>query len=366
MKAKLIILICALQAAFGQGSYAQYYIEQTDMLIIGTDIRVYFDTSGSPLNFGGWGTGLNWDFTSISSDAYFDNIITTPAGKYKANVFPTATTAVERPGLNTAYYENLSTHARFLGAVFTGIDSSVYLYNYIIMNYPSKYNDEFSDTGVQSKTQVIALGFDPDGPGPHPFVDSMTTFRQQYNYYHIDGFGSVKTPSGQYDAYRQFNKITNIDSSFMYANGSWQIISPTLSSMLSRPVAKVDTLFNYSWLTKGKSWPVAIIEFDLHNNNKILTAQYADVGPVGIAGNENESSIKLYPNPANAVVSVSGLPSNVAMVIYSTSGQQVQRVNLNKGPVSVIDVGALETGSYIVNFYDVSGTLLEMKTLVIE
>jgi hypothetical protein len=371
MKTRSYLALCALLVTFGSSLRAQYYIEQNDMLIIGTTIIVYHDTLPPSLDFAsGGGSGMTWDFSGIGSDGYYSHEIIPPAGQVRSNKFPSATTAVimtddKQNEISTSYYNNGPSNARFLASIFTIIDSSIFRYNYIQIKYPAQLSDTHRDTGDLNRMNVIALGFDPDGPGTHPFVDSMALYRNEYTYYIIDGFGTVKTPAGDFDAYRQYNEFIFLDSMKMYANGSWQLISPTLSSLLSMSPVTMDTLWSYTWLTKGKSWPVATIEFDANDNNKILTAQWADVSPSSVEGIELSESILAFPNPSSNVLTISELPAMAFLHLFSINGEEVLIVKLDKG-TSNIDVSALKPGTYLLKIMDMNGKLLTSKKVVVD
>jgi len=342
--------------------FSQITITQSDLMIVGTDINMYLDTNAPSLDFMGSATNQNWDFSTVVSDIIIQSDIVSPTGQAKANLFPTATAAIHRFGFNTQYYENTNNAGIFLGTVITVLDTQVYYQNYNILEYPATLGSQYMDAGDKNKGIVFPLGFDPDLTGPHPFVDSTTSFSVEYYESNIDAYGMVKTPVAEYNVLRQYITITTIDSAFMYANGKWQPMSALLAGFLNKPLAKVDTTFAYGWIAKGMSLPVCNIEFDPNNNNKILTVQWTNLIPVGIAENKATLPFEVYPNPADDVLNIknTGMES-MTFRILSQGGEEVVRGVLENSVEIKIDF--LAPGIYFLRVENNKGEI-EVRKIV--
>lgn len=75
-----------------------------------------------------------------------------------------------------------------------------------------------------------------------------------------------------------------------------------------------------------------------------------------------DGSIKLYPNPARDVVTVS-IPENKEMMIYSLSGVQLMKAQLAAGTQDV-NLEGLLSGSYVVRFTGLDGNTSSSKLVV--
>lgn len=75
-----------------------------------------------------------------------------------------------------------------------------------------------------------------------------------------------------------------------------------------------------------------------------------------------DGSIKLYPNPARDIVTVS-IPENKEMMIYSLSGVQLMKAQLAAG-IQDVNLEGLQSGSYVVRFTGLNGNASSSKLVV--
>lgn len=340
---------------------AQLTLTHNDMMIVGTQIDLFYDTTGPVLDLGMAGSGQLWDFASVTPSMQFNSDIVSPVGTIGEHEFPTANAVIHRIGINTQYYENTPTELIYLGAVVTVLDTFFYHYNYNTLTYPVSMGTSFSDVGDRNLVYSYPLGIDPDQAGPHPMVDSLAVFAVTVREATIDAEGKVKTPEGEFEALRQNATYIDIDSAFMYAGGKWEPLSTLLSNMMMVPQAEIDTTYAYHWLAAGKSLPVIGVEYD-PSNNDVIVAQWITVGPVGIDEQEVASSIEIFPNPARDEIQVNTQLSGGKVGLYDMNGRLSKLIQLESGQATV-PVHDLSSGPYVMTVFEASGQPLLRRTV---
>lgn len=151
----------------------------------------------------------------------------------------------------------------------------------------------------------------------------------------VDGWGSITTPYGTFDAIRVKHAITEIDSiSIDLFGGPMWIPLPIPDSYI------------YEWWTNGEKEPILRIETSLFGGTETVSnIEYRDNYNAALAGIEEVSiDVEIYPNPVTDELRVNGLDPNTSYTIVSTSGAIVNQGVLEAaGTISVDD---LSPGSY--------------------
>jgi len=151
----------------------------------------------------------------------------------------------------------------------------------------------------------------------------------------VDGWGSVTTPYGTFDALRIRHAITEIDSIKLdlFGNPMW-IPLPIPDSYI------------YEWWANGEKEPVLRIETSLFGGNETVSAiEYRDNYNVALAGiDEVSADVEVYPNPVVDELRVNGLEPNTTYTIVSAAGAIISQGNLESS--GVIPVNELSAGSY--------------------
>lgn len=328
---------------------AQIVLDQSDFLQAGAKITMTYDTSGPVLNFGNAGAGQTWDFTNVTNTGTYNSDVLSPTGLPKAANFPQATAAFQYFQFNTQYYENTPTELKFLGTVVTLFDTSIYKMNYDYLRYPVSLGSNHTDESDISLIDRFFFGFDPDATGPHPIVDSIANRSFEIYESHIDAEGLLKTPIAEYQALRQFSKLTSVDSSYMYANGKWQPMSPNMLSILMAQAVETDTSYTYVWLAKDMSLPVFTIDYEPNSTgNDVLVAQWTSLIPTGISDYETHFDIDVFPNPFTSELKIQNNEAkDFRFEIHNSLGAIVE-----SGAVSSsksLDLSSLPKGIYSIS-----------------
>lgn len=108
--------------------------------------------------------------------------------------------------------------------------------------------------------------------------------------------------------------------------------------------------------TNGGGYRVRVVDA----NGCVDTSAVYNHSPVGIEDLELAASIKVYPNPAGAVLNISA-PVSINIAIYSLDG----RLLLQQKDAEHTDISSLAKGIYQVRISDKAGKLLKVEKLTV-
>ncbi len=149
----------------------------------------------------------------------------------------------------------------------------------------------------------------------------------------VDGWGSVTTPHGTYNALRVRHLIQEYDSIYMDFSG--------LGTWIPLPVPD---RYEYEWWANGMKEPVLRITTNVILGNETpTTIEYIDDYQSGAGLNELEQHLSVYPNPTTDEIHIEGI-SNYVYNILSADGKIVMNGE-SAGDVTV-DVRSLAPGAY--------------------
>jgi len=364
---KRYALLLLLNFFFGISFQAisQITIESKDVLILNTKIIMAYDTTGPNLNLGSTGSGQNWDFSNVTENDTDEDSVRIPQGTYGEYYFTNADIAIDEDDSGFVYISKNNSELIVLG--FSNIeangDTSHQDFNVKIITFPSSLGTKFTSDGG-----TVEYGFefntDPDGPGPHPFVDSLGLISTISVASEMDAEGSLKTKTGSYNALRQNVINYQIDSIFMKSNGKWTLISPLMSSVIGSDSVDLDTSTTYRFWAEALSFPVVEIEYDMAGG---VITEIQWLKDIAIGYNEPVSvfvDLKIYPNPADSYLHVQTDLKNLVIEINDLQGRRIER-NIVSGN-AVFKVNHLENGIYMLNVLNESGNLLQSKMIQIQ
>ena len=173
----------------------------------------------------------------------------------------------------------------------------------------------------------------------NPFVDAIWKQYRQGSI-EVDGWGSITTPYGTFDALRLHHTISETDSIWFDVLGT--------GSPFWIPLTLPDNHI-YEWWTTGEMEAILRIETSEVLGNEIVSGiEFRDVY-LGLAGiNELKSSIEIYPNPVNETLQVDGLNESTRYRVLDLSGKTV----LVGSTQDHINMSSLLSGQYLLVFAD--------------
>lgn len=164
----------------------------------------------------------------------------------------------------------------------------------------------------------------------NPIYDAVwIQYRQRLS--EVDGWGSISTPYGTYDALRIKHTINETDSLrfTILGNPTWIPI----------PVPKS---YIYEWFTNNeKDALLRISTTEAGGNETVTSIEYRDLN---LTNSLDELAIdfNIYPNPASQVISISNYPLDSKFYIVDNNG----RVVLNGNLTDKINIANLANGNY--------------------
>ena len=167
----------------------------------------------------------------------------------------------------------------------------------------------------------------------------------------VDGWGTVATPYGTFDALRVKHTITEVDSLAMEVFGA----------PITIPLAIPD-IYIYEWLADGQLEPLLRIETsDFGGTETVSSIEFRDSFDPALVGiDEKTIEVELYPNPVINELKVVGMEPGSAFAIVDALGSIV-----NQGVLDVsesIQVGSLSNGAYSIVIF--SGVKLAQSTFI--
>jgi hypothetical protein len=169
----------------------------------------------------------------------------------------------------------------------------------------------------------------------------------------VDGYGSITTPYGTYNALRIKHDITESDSlyyTFPFIGATWIPIP-------------IPASHEYEWWTNGEKEPILRITTNEILGNETVTAiEYRDIDRHLDAGiNEIELAMDIYPNPVQNELHIATLKQMNSIDIVNASGEIVMHLDVNSAK-EVIQLNELAAGAYQVVVKSESG--LGIKSFV--
>lgn len=152
----------------------------------------------------------------------------------------------------------------------------------------------------------------------------------------VDGWGSITTPFGTFDALRVRHYIQESDSIYFDLGG--------FATWIPLPIPDS---YIYEWWTNGEKEPVLRISTSLFGGNETpTTIEYIDEyqGP-GAGIGELAAEIHVFPNPTVDFLNIEGLDQAVYNILSMDGKLQLEGSTSGNAQ---IDVRSLNAGSYVL------------------
>ncbi len=224
------------------------------------------------------------------------------------------------------------------GANISGVSTPVpYGNKDIVYNFPCNYgNVDSSDSNysINVPSQGYAEG-------------------QQHRVNHVDGWGTVITPFGTFNALRVVSELTGSDSVFISSFGFG----------FSFPRTKTR---EYKWLTTNGDIPVLQINVNVNGQNETVTSiRYRDIYrdlTVGLTNNSQPIDARILPNPSSGgtvTIELSNLKNGQCEIgVYAINGTLLKNITKNavEGRIALDELNEMASGYYTINVRGELGT----------
>ena len=127
-------------------------------------------------------------------------------------------------------------------------------------------------------------------------------------------------------------------------SGTMGSFSPALASITS--TGKVESIFTASGT--GTANLMGIVDADTFKANVSVKLGVMD---------PSLSQLRIYPNPAQSILHIDGLPASCTLVLFDMMGKQVVQKVINESGVTQLDLAGLASGNYVVQISSSDGLL---------
>jgi len=325
---------------------AQITINSSDLAL--TDDTVLVGISNqTTLDYTTTGTNHTWDFSTLTRDTSridtfynvssasalyqlsFNNFLTP---NYQADYYnkllnnnlpsvPGGTVSLNNPVFFTKNSVS-SSEIVGMGVEVNGVEVPVKADTVdVIYQYPMNYNDNWTSRS-------------------YLYMDMNPTFnaifiRHQLRQSTVDGWGTITTPFGTYDALRVKSIITYTDSVYIDLGfGAQWLPVPTPQDI------------EYTWWSNGNKIPLLKV---VEQNGSPSTIEFRGVtNYASIATQNNTNTFEIYPNPANNVLTVNlNNYKNAQIQVIDITGKIVLIINTTQTK-NALDVSSLTKGVYFI------------------
>ncbi len=347
---KQLLLFSTVIAAFT--TTAQITITSADITTAGNTVLQRNDTMPT-ISIGNSGTSQTWNMSALNNHTQDTMYFVAPAGLPGASSFPTSNLAIKmkQQGQSTNLFANSSSSSlQALGfqaiVDIAGTPANVVIKNNpaeIMVNFPSTYNTNFNNNYVSKGT--FYYGVDP---GIGFTIDSIRLVSHVTKIVTFDGWGSVTTPLGTYNALRVETLKWNTDTLSGYnAFTGWFDVQNSMDSSKT-----------YDWWANGAGFSLVSVTVDWVTENATRATWLPSLPTVGINESADLESINVYPNPAQNVLTFNVDASKAQSIqVYDITGKMINAYSISVNNQQ-IDVTGLANGIYNYSVVGKNNTVL--------
>lgn len=344
---KKIVLLSAF--SFALSAYSQITINRSHVVETGYGVNYASDTNSYPIP--DLGPNKTWDFTGLKKvDSYVMSFGHNSWFPGYQN-FPGATHGfIDNP--SDSFYqfvEITESKLKLLG------NTEIYMgemesnnFNMTLLNFPVQYGNTWSDVSTET-TPPDYMGYDVDGSGPLPALDSVRFLVTQNMNSKVEGWGTCKTPLGNFNSLVVKTVATFSFKPQMKLGKNWITIPKGILDSLPDFVPSGDTSNQLMWWTNDKTvgFPLIIAQYSPGDDEFSYPDWiYAKVD-VNSVKNTRAIALNMYPNPVHDVLTVTmGNYSGTIKVMDAQGRVVLEQEGTGNAQVSV---KSLTPGNYFVS-----------------
>lgn len=339
MKKSLLAIGAVLATSI---SFGQITIDEWDLVGPGDEITQNTDTLPS-IAFPAAGTNMTWDMSALNNHTQIVINFVAPGELNNASSFPNSNIAGLNPDGFEVYFEKDATGLRNVGIAgdFFGTGDKQIHINPAdeLIRFPANYNDSYTTTTSQ---YFSVLGSEVGSP-----LDSIVSISSTDKTVDIDGWGSVTTPYGTFEALRMNEMSIKTDSSWAYSFGIQTLVNNS-----------IDTSYSLVFWSNNPGTKFPLVELDLDSGGNVLSVEWLAGATVASLEENTPNASSVYPNPASNEVNVNlDGPTNATFVMYDLNGKEVMSTVVSN--TSAVNVSGINEGLYV---YKVISNNTELKT----
>jgi hypothetical protein len=351
MKAFLSVLFLS----FFVGISSQITVSVADFANSGDTVRIS-QAAGTGLDFASTGSNYTWDFSALSATSQYLKEYN-PIGFASLLVFgtygPVAPTNYRASYFNPTNDLPLDQLSQFLPVSLSDLNQYTKRMTDSITSLG--YSISVNGQGVPFKSDTIETRYklplhynDYHYSRGYTYIDlnpvidfKIKQYRQRTT--NVDGWGTITTPKGTFQALRLRHDIAEIDSVYQtfFGAGQWFGTPPTQST-------------EYEWFANGeKEWVLKATE----TNGTVNQVEYQE-DYLGLDASLIESSldVSIGPNPVHETLLIDSKSPVYLAQIYDAAGRLVLSTSLNNVLNYSLDLNVLHAGTYRIILSGIHGS----------
>lgn len=325
--------------------HAQISISVSDFASAGDTVRIS-QSQGTGLDFLSTGANYTWDFSSLQANSQYLKEYK-PIGFASLLVFatygPIASSNYQASYFNPTNDLPLDQLSQFLPVELSDLNQYTKRMTDSITSLG--YSISVNGQGVPFKSDTIETRYklplnynDYHYSRGYTFIDlnpvidfKIKQYRQRTT--NVDGWGTVITPKGTFQALRVRHDISEIDSVYQtfFGTGQWFGTPPT---------QRVE----YEWFTNGEEeWILKATEV---NGNVNQVEYQEDYLGLDASVSSLDWKVVISPNPTHDQISIEANQSVHEALILDPTGREVLKTTFGHSSNTLMDLNRLSPGSY--------------------
>jgi len=346
----LVIFLC-----FYIGISSQITLSVADFANSGDTVRIS-QSAGTGLDFASTGANYTWDFSALSATSQYLKEYN-PIGFASLLVFgtygPVAPTNYRASYFNPTNDLPLDQLSQFLPVSLSDLNQYTKRMTDSITSLG--YSIAVNGQGVPFKSDTIETRYklplnynDSHYSRGYTYIDlnpvidfRIKQYRQRTT--NVDGWGTVTTPKGTFQALRVRHDIAEIDSVYQTFFGAGQWFG-------TPPIQRTE----YEWFANGeKEWVLKATE----TNGTVNQVEYRE-DYLGLDASLSESTLEasVGPNPAQETLFIDAKSPLNFIQIFDCTGRMVGSTTLNNVLNYTLDINALHAGAYRIILRGIHGS----------
>jgi len=341
--------------SFLVGISSQITLSVADFANSGDTVRIS-QAAGAGLDFLSTGANFTWDFSALSANSQYLKEFN-PIGFASLLVFgtygPIAPTNYRASYFNPTNDLPLDQLSQFLPVSLSDLNQYTKRMTDSITSLG--YSISVNGQGVPFKSDTIETRYklplnynDSHYSRGYTYIDlnpvidfKIKQYRQRTT--NVDGWGTIITPKGTFQALRLRHDIAEIDSVYQTFFGAGQWFG-------TPPIQRTE----YEWFANGeKEWVLKATE----TNGTVNQVEYQE-DYLGLDASLIESTLdaSIGPNPVHETLLIDSKSPLYLAQIYDGAGRLVLRTSLNNVLNYSLDFNALHTGTYRIILSGIHGS----------
>ena len=346
------LLLLVFSVIFTNLVTAQITITQADIAPTGSIKYRGTDTSYTNTAIGAGGTGMVWNFSSLTIDKRDTLSFVTASSLPNYSTFPTSNLGLVLSGKGTAYAILNATALKVIG--LAGVVQGTPVVAKInpaetIVKFPASYGTTYRDSSI---THAGPLSYTAQ-----PTVDSIRFKSTKVKQVSIDAWGSLTVPFGTFSVIRQKEIITQNDIIDVHSIG----FPPLIPGIWTNFQNTTKNSTHYSYWANGLGYPV--MEVDSLSTGKVNITWLLQT-PVGIKEQIESTNAIVYPNPAKNNLFLKLATNEIATIEIADVLGRIVKQAIQQHAIATIYVGDLSKGIYTYRIIYLSGKQESGKFIV--